>query len=220
VTTQSIPAGRAEPRWPAILALIFVLVLVQLLPSRYQFGPPWFPWVVVAIVVAVMLAVTFAPSSVLWHRIERVIVLALFALVCGMNVLAVGRLVGDMITHRHGYSGITLLESGAVIWTVNILLFALLYWQLDRAGPEARAAGASGVADFHFAQSYAGEEPSGWEPRFVDYLYIAFATSTAFGPPDHARPVSQRAKVMLMLQACISLITLVLIASRAVSTLS
>jgi hypothetical protein len=195
------------------------LVLVQLLPSRYQFGPPWFPWAAVGIVVAFMLAVTFAPTNVLLHRIERVIVLALFVLVGAMNALAVARLVGDMITHRHGYSGITLLESGAVIWTVNVLLFALLYWQLDRAGPEARAAGASG-ADFHFAQSYAGGEPSGWEPRFVDYLYVAFATSTAFGPPDHARPVSQRAKLALMLQACISLITLVLIASRAVSTLS
>jgi hypothetical protein len=220
VTTQSIPAGRTEPRWPAILALVAVLGLVQLLPSRYQLGPPWFPWVTVGIVVAVMLVVTFAPTSIFWHRVERWIVLALFALVSALNVLAVGRLVGDMITHRHGYSGITLLESGAVIWTVNVLLFALLYWQLDRAGPEARAAGADGVADFHFAQSYEGPEPSGWEPRFVDYLYIAFATSTAFGPPDHARPVSQRAKVMLMAQASISLVTLVLIASRAVSTLS
>jgi hypothetical protein len=220
VTAQSIPARRTEPRWPAILALITVLVLVQLLPSRYQVAPPWFPWLVVGIVVAVMLVVTFVPASVFWHRVERAIVLVLFALVNILNVLAVVRLVGDMITHKHGYSGITLLESGAVIWTVNVLLFALLYWQLDSAGPEARAAGASGVADFHFAQSYDGEAHSGWQPRFVDYLYIAFATSTAFGPPDHARPVSQRAKVMLMLQAGISLVTLVLIASRAVSTLS
>ena len=220
MTAPSIPAGRAEPRWPAIVALLAVLGLVQLLPSRYQFTPSWFPWTVIGIIVAVMLAVTFVPTSVLWHRVERAIVLGLFTLVCALNVVAVGRLVGDMITHRHGYNALTLLESGAVIWTVNVLLFALLYWQLDRAGPEARAAGASGVADFHFAQSYAGDEPSGWEPRFVDYLYVAFATSTAFGPPDHARPVSRRAKVMLMLQAVISLVTLVLIASRAVSTLS
>jgi hypothetical protein len=220
VTTRTLPAGRTEPRWPAILALVFVLALVQLLPSRYQFGPSWFPWLVVGIIIAVMLAVTVAPRSVLWHRIERTIVIALFLVVSGMNLLAVGRLVGDMITHRHGYNGITLLESGAVIWTVNVLLFALLYWQLDRAGPEGRAAGSSGVEDFHFAESYVGEEPSGWEPGFVDYLFVAFATSTAFGPPDHARPVSRRAKLMLMLQACISLITLVLIASRAVSTLS
>jgi hypothetical protein len=220
VTTTSIPAGRTEPRWPAILALVFVLALAQVLPSRYRLGPPWFPWVIVGIVVVVMLAVTFVPTSVLWHRVERAVVLLLFAVVCSLNLLAVGRLVGDMVTHKHGYSGITLLESGAEIWIINVLVFALLYWQLDRAGPEARAAGSSGSADFHFAQSYAGEGPSGWEPGFVDYLYIAFATSTAFGPPDHARPVSQRAKVMLMLQACISLITLVLIASRAVSTLS
>jgi hypothetical protein len=220
VTTRSIAPGRAEPRWSAILALLFVLGLTLLLPSRYKFGPVWFPYAIVGVVVASMLTVTILPTSILWHRVERVIVLAIFAIVCGMNILAVGRLVGDMITHKHGYAATTLLESAAVIWIINVLLFALLYWQLDRAGPEARAADFAGTADFHFAETQAEKTSLAWTPAFVDYLYLAFATSTAFSPPDYARPSSRRAKLLLMFQASISLTTLVLIASRAVSSLS
>jgi hypothetical protein len=220
VTAQSLPAGRTEARWPAILALLLVLGLTQLLPSRYKLGPDWFPYAVVGVVVASMLTVTLIPTSILWHRVERAIVLAIFAIVCGMNILAVGRLVGDMITHRHGYAATTLLESAAVIWTINILLFALLYWQLDRAGPQARAADLAGTADFHFAETEAEETSLTWTPTFIDYLYLAFATSTAFSPPDYARPSSRRAKLLLMFQASISLTTLVLVASRAVASLS
>jgi len=138
--------------------------------------------------------------------------------VCGMNILAVLRLVADMITHKHGYSSITLLESATVIWTVNILIFALLYWQLDRGGPEARASGGAGTPDFRFPETEEAEP--GWQPHFGDYLFLAFATSTSFMAPDYSRPGTRRAKGLLMLQSAISLTTLFLIASRAIATLS
>jgi hypothetical protein len=166
-----------------------------------------------------MLAVSLMPTSTLWHRVERVIVLTFFLVVCSLNLVTVLRLVGDMITHKHGFSSITLLESATVIWTVNVILFALLYWQLDRGGAEARAADVAGTPDFSFAQTKDDEHP-GWEPWFVDYLFLAFTNSTSFTPPDHARPASHRAKLLLMLQASISLATLFLIASRAIATLS
>ncbi len=219
VPRQSLPTGRTEPRWPAFIALAIALVLVTTLPSHYQVAPKWFPWTVLSIVAGSMMAVTLVPASIFWHRLERRVVLTLFTISCGINILTVGRLVGDMITHKHGYSSITLLESGTAIWTVNILLFALLYWQLDSAGPIARAAGASGAADFHFSEAAAETTPP-WEPGFVDYLYLAFAAATSFTPPDYARPSTHRAKMVLMLQSTISLTTLFLIASRAIATLS
>jgi len=165
-----------------------------------------------------MLFVSLFPSSVLFHRIERVTVLTLVVIVGALNVAAVVRLVGDMITHKHGYQAITLLESAAVIWTINILVYALLYWQLDRGGPEARASDVHGTPDFHFAEAH--DDATGWQPRFVDYLFLAFAASTAFAAPDYTRPVTRRAKVLVMFQAIISLVTLFLIASRAIASLS
>jgi hypothetical protein len=167
-----------------------------------------------------MLTVTFMPTSIFWHRVERAVVLTFAGITTFMMLLAVLHLVGDMITHKQGFSSITLLESATVIWTVNVLVFALIYWQLDRGGAEARAAGVAGWPDFSFAQTKDTHAQGAWEPWFVDYLYLAFTNSTSFTPPDHARPTSHRAKVLLMLQASVSLGTLFLIASRAIATLS
>jgi hypothetical protein len=197
--------------------------LVTSLPSRYQVAPSWLAWAACSIVVAPMIAVTLAPTSVLWHRVERRIVFAFSAIAWAGLVLMIGRLVADMTQAKHDLASITLLESAVVIWTINILIHALLYWQLDRKGPQARASGAKGPADFHFAESGESshaEEPHAWQPHFVDYLFLAFAASTSFAPPDYARPTSRRAKLLLMGHASISLVTLVLIASRAVATLT
>jgi len=218
VTASPLAQERVESRIPALLAVIVVGALVLLLPSRYQLGPGWLKFVVLGLIVAAMVAVSLFPRNVVLHRIERIIVLVLVTIVGLLNVSAVWRLVADMITHKHGYSAITLLESAAVIWTINILVFALLYWQLDRGGPEARASDVSGSPDFHFGEAH--DEAEDWEPHFTDYLYLAFAASTAFAAPDYTRPVTSRAKLIIMLQAIISLVTLFLIASRAIASLS
>ena len=220
MTADSTASYRVESRLPPILAILAVGALVLLLPSRYHFGPPWFPFGSVALISGSMTAVMLFPRNVKLHRVERIVVLTLVVFVGGLNVAAVLRLVGDMITHKHGYAAITLLESAAVIWTVNVLMFALLYWQLDRGGPEAIASGVVGAPDFHFAEAPGKGEPAGWTPRFTDYLFLAFAASTAFAAPDYTRPVTRRAKLIVMLQATISLVTLFLIASRAVASLS
>ena len=61
-----------------------------------------------------------------------------------------------------------------------------------------------------------GEEH--WRPGFVDYLFLAFNTSTAFSPTDS--PVLSRwAKVLMMVQALISFTTVALLAARAVNIL-
>jgi hypothetical protein len=219
VTTNPM-TGRAvpkDPRWPAIVALLAVAFLITALPSRYQTTPTWFPWTIVGIVTVAMLLVAAFPASILWRRVERTVVLSAAFISCLLGAFADAKLVTDMITHHHGYSSVTLLESATTIFVTNILIFALLYWQLDLGGPPARDAGLSGHPDFRFAQS---EDDARWRPGFVDYLYVAFASSTSFQPPDHARPVSHRAKILIMLQASISLTTLFLIASRAIATLS
>lgn len=61
-----------------------------------------------------------------------------------------------------------------------------------------------------------GEED--WSPNFVDYLFLAFNTSTAFSPTD-VPVLSRWAKVLMMLQAFISFTTVALLAARAVNIL-
>jgi len=61
-------------------------------------------------------------------------------------------------------------------------------------------------------------EEEGWRPSFVDYLFLAFNTSTAFSPTD-VPPLSPVAKMAMMLQSVISLTTVVVLAGRAVNIL-
>jgi uncharacterized membrane protein len=63
-----------------------------------------------------------------------------------------------------------------------------------------------------------GKEQEDWSPNFVDYLFLAFNTSTAFSPTDV--PVLARwAKVLMMLQSLLSLLIIALLAARAVNIL-
>jgi hypothetical protein len=57
-----------------------------------------------------------------------------------------------------------------------------------------------------------------WRPGFVDYLFVAFNTSTAFSPTD-CPDLSRWAKVLMMTQSLISFTTVALLAARAVNIL-
>ena len=117
-----------------------------------------------------------------------------------------------------------LLRSAAALWVTNILVFASWYWRLDAGGPHARHLnGCHTKGDFLFPQMTLApgtQKPidPDWSPGFVDYLFLAFNTSTAFSPTDS--PVLSRwAKGAMMLQSSISLATLALLAARAVNIL-
>src|SRR5262245_6656755 len=118
-----------------------------------------------------------------------------------------------------------LLGSAAALWVTNILVFASWYWRLDAGGPHQRDKRPGHVdGAFLFPQmtlEAAARETSGasaWSPGFVDYLFLAFNTSTALSPTD-VPVLSRWAKLLMMLQATISLTIVVLLAARAVNIL-
>jgi hypothetical protein len=132
-------------------------------------------------------------------------------------------LVGALPAHRE--SPTELLLSATALWFTNILVFALWYWRLDAGGPhgrDSRLGHPEGA--FLFPQmtmspeTKAAADQVAWSPNFLDYLFLAFNTSTAFSPTDV--PVLARwAKVLMMLQSLISLTVIVLLAARAVNIL-
>jgi hypothetical protein len=106
------------------------------------------------------------------------------------------------------------------LWITNILVFALWYWKLDAGGPLGRDHSRCRIASaFLFPQLSSNlEHYDGWSPQFLDYLFVAFNTSTAFSPTDTA-VLSRWAKLATKLQSLISLSILVLLAARAVNIL-
>ena len=132
-----------------------------------------------------------------------------------VNFVALVGLVRALV-RGEGSEARTLLVDALNIWVTNVIIFALWYWALDDTPPPYRPKD----ADFIFTQ----EQPGGsvlfdaWSPGFVDYLFLAFTNATAFSPAD-TFPLSRRAKVMMMLEAGISFVTIGVVAARAVGIL-
>jgi hypothetical protein len=148
----------------------------------------------------------------------RASAIGLIGLMSIANGWAAVRLVRHLI---HGTAGnsTTLLSTGAAIWLTNVIAFAMWYWELDRGGPALRAQGTTARPDFLFPQW--GDPrlaPEGWAPVFLDYFYVSFTNATAFSPTD-VLPLSLWAKLMMMVQSAISLVTVGLVVARAVNVL-
>ena len=74
--------------------------------------------------------------------------------------------------------------------------------------------------DFAFPQQLNPELGwAGWNPRFIDYLYLGFTTATAFSPTD-VMPLVPWAKITMMIQSFVSLVIIGLVIARAVDVLN
>lgn len=156
------------------------------------------------------------------HQLNRWLGFVITGIVTLDMVWSLALLVASLPAHR--LAPTILLRSSAILWASNILVFASWYWRLDAGGPNARDRRAvHGEGSFLFPQmtldaSDPDSPANGWSPGFVDYLFLAFNTSTAFSPTD-VPVLSRWAKLLMMLQSCISLATIALLAARAVNIL-
>ncbi len=214
--TQTI---RDEPRWPPALAILAVLGLLAVLPHHVQVMPVWVSRVAALAILVPMAAVALTTANALWLRIERTMIMLLAVAYVGNTIAELADMIGIIMIHPPETRSVSLLSSSLAIWVTNILTFSLLYWQIDRGGPYARARQSSVKPDWLFPQMAAPEDtPPGWRPMFLDYLSLGYNTATAFSPTD-VLPLTRRAKMLMMLESTISLLTLVIVAARAVNVL-
>lgn len=210
---------RREPRWPAVLSLFAAGGLNLALPESLSVGPRW---LLLALVVVLVV-----PTYVAYFQRRRTLYLGLAYLLLGLVTLdmawSLGLLIAALPTHKE--SPQALLGSAACIWVTNILVFASWYWRLDAGGPHERELRESHTdGAFLFPQMTldpAMRDKMGegnWSPGFLDYLFIAFNTITAFSPTD-CPVLSRWAKALMMVQALISFATVALLAARAVNIL-
>jgi hypothetical protein len=211
-----------EPRWPVVLATLAAATLPFALPRSLSVLPPW----IVALLVTALVA-----GAVVAHYMRRPRMNELF----GYSVLAVLTiaLLYSLITlivalPRHVELPKRLLESAGVLWVTNVIVFAVWYWRLDAGGPNARDGRVAHLRGaFLFPQmaivapgtdGKSVAEVEKWRPQFVDYLALSFYTCTAFSPTD-VPVLSRWAKMMMMVQAVMSLTTVAVLAARAVNIL-
>jgi uncharacterized membrane protein len=208
---------RGDPYWPAQLAIATAIALNFVLAGQITIGPTWLMPTVEGVLLVALVVV--APRRATAHsRGRRRLALALIGLVSLAYVGSLALLVHYLV-NGGAAGGHRLILSGAVLWTTNVLLFAVWYWELDRGGPVARFRDPHALPDFQYPQM---ENPSlappGWRPGFLDYLYTSFTNATAFSPTD-TMPLTQTAKIVMGLQSSAALLTAGLVVARAVNIL-
>lgn len=208
-----------ESRWPPAIAVALLLVLVDLLPGHVLFLPRWVAHICVIAMLGVFAAVAVTRGNARWLRIEMVLSL-LLGLAYVVNTAAeLADMVGVITLHPAGSNAYSLLSSAVGIWLANVVVFSVLYWQIDGGGPYGRAEGFNRAADWGFPTPPAPQDaPSDWQPQYLDYLFLAYNTATAFSPTD-ALPYTRRAKALMTIESAISLVTLVIVLSRAINVL-
>ncbi|HEX8035143.1 MAG TPA: hypothetical protein VF510_14915 [Ktedonobacterales bacterium] len=195
---------------------LLIGVLYYSLPAPLRIVEP--PWLLLAVEIAliapVVVSVVFFEHR-MPYKVKRSLAMLLLVVV---TLALIGSLV-LLVTHLPSGrgEGRTFLRSAAVLWVINILVFASWYWETDGGGPHKRLRTGHKAADFYFPQQQGGN-PTGWAPGFIDYLFLAFCFSTALSPADTS-PLTRSAKVMMMIQATISGLIIVLLVARSVNVI-
>jgi hypothetical protein len=222
-----------SPLWPTA-AIITSAILYADLPTRFIAGHASGAFSVVRYVIPALTALVLLallatlPSgkivrSLGWHEhtlnvTRRWLSIALIGVVSAANGASIIWLVHLLVNGAHANAP-TLLRAAVHMWVVNVLLFGLWFWQLDGGGPQARPFCHPADRDFLFPQQTdATLSEHGWSPKFLDYLYVSFTNAAAFSPTD-TLPLSRWAKMLMLVEAAISLTLAVMVVARAVNIL-
>jgi hypothetical protein len=220
IPKAAAPTNRHTRRWPASLAVIVALGLQLAVPAPVLEAPRWImPAVGAALLVPLIWTNPFhLRRDEVWLRWIELVLLAVLVTV---NAIYLASLI-LLLASGDTADGKVLVKAALLIWVTNVVAFALWYWEIDRGGPFARMPEHEHEeerADLLFPQMTV--DLPGWErwlPGFTDYLFVAFTASTAFSPTD-TMPLTARVKTLMGIQSAIALLTIAVVAARAVNVL-
>ena len=208
----------AENKIPTLVAVLAAIAMQATLPEKFSPRPVL---LVPILELGLLVALTVAnPVRLTRHNAKlRTLAIVMAGVITVANGISTGLLAYRLVEGTAGENAGPLLLSGGAIYLTNVVAFGLLYWEFDRGGPAARAAGRGPYPDFLFAQLATPEaaDPE-WQPQFLDYLYVSFTNATAFSPTD-TLPLSRWAKTFMAIQSGIALVTVALVVARAVNIL-
>src|SRR5262249_12595500 len=119
---------------PSVTALIGILLtglLYLVLPPNVIIGPNWL-LLVVEMVFVFPLVIDVMTAWDLSHTARRMLVLAPLGVSTLALVVGITLLILTLPTDKYATN---LLRAAALLWSFNILVFALWYWEVDGGGP-------------------------------------------------------------------------------------
>jgi len=198
--------------------MLFAIFLQLLLPDRYVFGSRY---TLITAEVLLLIAMSFTtPKERVFRSISRRINVFLLIILTGLaNGYSLVEVTRHLLQSGKIGNGRELIFTAVNIYLTNIIIFALWYWEMDGGGPGRRVQVPKHEKDFLFPQDInENYKHPHWQPTFTDYLYVSSTNSMTFSPTD-TMPLSRRAKLLMLGQATLSLISVALVAARAVNIL-
>jgi len=203
------PINRKE-LWIAELTLLLAAGLQLTISEQLRVGPKY---LIAILLLLLIFGIAFtAPKRHIGKATSHVtIATLLIGIVSLANAGELALLVNALI-HNSDIPGKSLLSGALAIFLTNIIVFSLWYWEVDSPGLIGRHDRQE--QHFQFPQS----NKTGWKPLFFDYLYTSLTNATAFSPTD-TMPLTHFTKLLMSVQALVSLVTVVLVTARAVNIL-
>jgi hypothetical protein len=219
---------RAANRWPAFIAIVVMLAIYAVTPANMV---PRAVLIVIAVLIFVAIVTINPVKTGKQSTVARWLAVILALLLMVSNLVDVVFIVRDLIAGI-GLGPIILLEAFEV-WVANVIAFSIVFWELDRGGPVARATLERSKlpdADFKFPQDDeraasievsrdSSTSKANWRPGYIDYLYIALTNMMAFTPNDVV-PLTARAKILMGIQGLSGFVILALVIGRSVNILA
>lgn len=207
-----------DPVWHVQIAMLVAIGLQLALPDKFSVAHYVIPVIEFALLIA--LPLTTPKMRAFKSRTRRLNVLLLIVLASIANAYSLAEILNKLLVGGHLSDGKALILAAINIFATNIIIFALWYWEMDGGGPGERQAIAKYEQDFLFPQHrHEDYRHPNWRPTFIDYLYLAGTNAMNFASADTV-PLTRRAKLLMLLQAALSLVTVALVAARAVGILN
>jgi len=178
------------------------------------FGPQYLI-VLIEIALALIIGFTANVEKLRSNGVHHTLAIGLLGLISVANISALIVVLQSLVVGHLILTGLQLLVAALAIFATNIIVFSLWYWEIDSPGLTRRR-WSKHEKDFQFTQQDRGAEFEGWQPEFLDYLYLAITNAINFAPAD-TRPLTHQAKFLMGLQALVSVFTLALVIARSVS---
>ncbi len=211
---------KAEPHWHIQVAVLLTIVLQLTLVDKLTAGPRY---PIAGLEIFLLAILTITTHDALIYKsgsLRRLAIIFLTGLISLANVTSLVLVITYLLSRPNHIDGHSLIVSALAIYMTNIIMFGLWYWELDGGGAGGRGTHQPPV-DFLFPQmnnSVKVTEQKNWQPTFFDYLYVSITNATAFSPTDTV-PLTHRAKFLMSIQGTASLLTIALVAARAINVL-